>query len=505
MFATPSLPSLPREFPTISKRGGAVAVAAALALLSGGAAMPAHAATFTPLYNFGVTDASQNFPSGQLALGRDGNFYGTMNNNRAQIFKITPAGKETVEWVSPSENVQPETADVCYSGLTLGPGGLLYGACQQYSISGTDWDTAGAIFSYNPKLGQNGFKVLHAFAPINANGQSVYPSALIEGDDDNLYGVVQGVGQGANPLGFVFKISPSGALTVLHAFQGQDANDGAFPNGPLTLGADGNFYGTTQQGGISGQQNGGTAFQITPQGKVTILYYFPNGGGPEAGLTQGLDGNFYGTTYNGGTNSKGTVFQLTPSGTMTVLHNFNQATDKGAYPTHVLTLAPKGNLYGVLTDYNAGGLGPASLFRITTKGAYTDLYSDGDVCRTNAVAANGCLLSSPLALDPSGAFYGTAQQGGSEGRGVFYRLNANVQPFVGLEVPLGKPGSAVGILGRNLKTATAVSFNGIAASFTIDGYGYIKATVPGGATSGYVTVTMPSGTLQSNAPFTVEP
>jgi uncharacterized repeat protein (TIGR03803 family) len=394
---------------------------------------------------------------------------------------------------------------VCYSGLTLGPSGLLYGACQQYSISGTDWDTAGVIFSYNPKSLQNGFKVLYAFAPINANGQSVYPGPLTEGDDGNLYGVVQGVGQGANPLGFVFKMTSGGALTILHAFQGQTANDGAFPNGPLTLGADGNFYGTTQQGGVSGQQNGGTAFQITPQGKVTILYYFPNGGGPVAGLTQGLDGNFYGTTYNGGTNSKGTVFQLTPSGTMTVLHNFNQATDKGAYPTHVLTLAPNGNLYGVLTDYNAGGLGPASLFRITTKGAYTDLYADGDVCRTNAVAANGCLLSSPLALDPNGSFYGITEQGGSEGRGVFYRLSAVINPFVSLEFPVGRQGHAVGILGRGLETATGVSFNGKPASFTIKGGEFIEATAPSGATTGYVTVTTPSGTFTSNVPFNVQP
>jgi uncharacterized repeat protein (TIGR03803 family) len=501
MFATPSL-RLRTHANRQLKRHGALP---ALALLCAGAAGPTQAATFTPLYNFGVTDATQNFPAGQLALGRDGNFYGTMNNNRAQIFKISPDGAETVEWVSPSGSVQPETADVCYSGLTLGPGGLLYGACQQYSISGTDWDTSGIIFSYNPKLGQKGFKVLYAFAPINPNGQSVYPSPLTEGDDGNLYGVVQGVGQGSNPLGFVFKISSSGALTVLHAFGGQDANDGASPNGPLVLGTDGNFYGTTLQGGIAGQQNGGTAFQITPQGKVTILYYFPNGSVPYAGLTQGLDGNFYGTTYNGGTNSKGTVFQLTPSGAMTVLHNFDQATDKGAYPTHVLTLAPNGNLYGVLTDYNAGGLGPASLFRITTKGAYTDLYADGDVCRTNAVAANGCLLSSPLALDPNGSFYGITQQGGSEGRGVFYHLFDSLRPFVSLEVSVGGIGHTVGILGRSLGTATAVSFNGKPASFKIGGNGFIEATIPSGATTGYVTVTTPSGTFSSNVPFNVQP
>jgi hypothetical protein len=85
MFAMPTLPFAERTIRQ-HKRHGALP---ALALLCAGAAQ---AATFTPLYNFGMTDASQNFPAGQLALGRDGNFYGAMNNNRAQIFKISLDG-----------------------------------------------------------------------------------------------------------------------------------------------------------------------------------------------------------------------------------------------------------------------------------------------------------------------------------------------------------------------------------------------------------------------------
>ena len=99
----------------------------------------------------------------------------------------------------------------------------------------------------------------------------------------------------------------------------------------LVQGNDGNLYGTTASGGTNGvncQSGGcGTVFKITLTGALTTLYRFTggtDGSFPAAGLVQGTDGNFYGTTYlgQGGANNFGTVFKITPSGSLTTLYSF---------------------------------------------------------------------------------------------------------------------------------------------------------------------------------------
>ena len=102
--------------------------------------------------------------------------------------------------------------------------------------------------------------------------------------------------------------------TNLHSFAGRP-NDGRNPSAGLVQGTDSNFYGTTSDGGADGD---GTVFQISPSGGYTNLYSFaghPNdGANPYAALVQGTDSNFYGTTSDGGVNDDGTVFQISPSG-----------------------------------------------------------------------------------------------------------------------------------------------------------------------------------------------
>jgi hypothetical protein len=68
---------------------------------------------------------------------------------------------------------------------------------------------------------------------------------------------------------------------------------------------------------------------------------------------------------------------------------------------------------------------------------------------------------------------------------------------------MGKVGTRVIILGNNLTSSTSVTFNGVAAEFTVESDTYIKATVPKGATTGEVSVVTPSGTLKSNPQFVV--
>jgi uncharacterized repeat protein (TIGR03803 family) len=141
------------------------------------------------------------------------------------------------------------------------------------------------------------------------------------------------------------------SLKTLHAFSALKAN----PNAPLLQARDGSFYGTTQgDGPFSG--GGGTVFKLTPGGVLTILHAFdcsPEGCGPFAALLQASDGNFYGTTQGGGAFGNGsrfgggTVFKLTPSGVLTTLHDFDCGTEgAGCLPSTALLQASDGNFYG---------------------------------------------------------------------------------------------------------------------------------------------------------------
>jgi uncharacterized repeat protein (TIGR03803 family) len=488
------------------KHSGMAAIAltmlAAVAILAG-MAIPAQAQTYTPLYAFGAVDTTQNGPNGQLALGRDGNFYGTINQNISEIYRITPEGTETLLWAAGTS----PNGSVCYSGLTLGSDGLLYGTCEMWN----GWiDNGGIIFKYDPSQGQDGFTILYSFPSVE---NTYSPSPLTLGTDGNFYGTTYGSGY-TSTWGTFFQITPAGKFTTLHTFQGYPENEPGEPSGPLTLGANGNFYGTSQAGGYPDDYNGGTVYEITPKGKVTLLYSFPNTGPylPVAGVTQGADGKFYGTTNNGGTYGEGAIFQWASKGKINCLHYFNRPTDNAGFPTLPITLGSDGNLYEADSDYINGNYGPEeSFFEITTKGVYTDLFNllvPGGSCDENTV--NGCLLTSPLALHPNGTFYGTTLEGGvyegeGIGRGVFYSLNTGLKPYIILQFPLGPIGTTLGIFGQGFTTATAVEFNGTTASFTVVSDTYLEVTIPVGATVGYVTVAEPSGTLKSAVKFTPKP
>ena len=225
---------------------------------------------------------------------------------------------------------------------------------------------------------------LHDFCSQTNCADGMFPvGGLVQGNDGNFYGTTtQG---GAHNQGTVFVISGGGSFSVLHSFQG---TDGTEPFAGLVQGTDGNFYGTTFSNGPIGY---GTVFKITPAGVLTTLYGFSSGdGGEPAGtLVQGTDGNFYGTTVGGGHNSNcdgldacGTVFKITPGGVLTTLYNFcSQAncTD-GVEPYAGLVQAGDGNFYGTTwlggTNCRPGLLGGCgTVFKITPSGTFTSLYS----------------------------------------------------------------------------------------------------------------------------------
>ncbi len=155
-------------------------------------------------------------------------------------------------------------------------------------------------------------------------------AALIQGSDGNYYGTTVGGGapniQNTAGHGTIFEMSPAGALlqsVTVHQSNGEPGD----PRAPLIQASNGNFYGTSYEGG--GDTNAGTIFEFTPAGVVTVLHSFVGGAGntgdrPYDGLLQGSDGNFYGTTEYGGTAELGTVFKITPSWRLYGLGQFHR-------------------------------------------------------------------------------------------------------------------------------------------------------------------------------------
>ncbi len=266
------------------------------------------------------------------------------------------------------------------------------------------------------------------------NGESPQ-SSLTQGTDGNFYGTTAFGGGNDNceavTCGTVFKITPEGTLTTMHSF---DAADGGFPFGGLVQAADGNFYGTTE---INGANGGGTVFKITPQAPYTLttLYSFCSqydcfdGSGPVAGLVQGADGNFYGTTYSGGNSNNncpsfqvqgcGTVFKITSTGALTPLYSFCSLPNcpDGNEPFAGLVQGSDGNFYG--TTEGGGANGGGTVFKITTTGTLTTLHS---FC-SQPSCADGEGPKAGLVQGTDGNFYGTTQSGGTFGEGTVFRIN----------------------------------------------------------------------------------
>jgi uncharacterized repeat protein (TIGR03803 family) len=252
---------------------------------------------------------------------------------------------------------------------------------------------------------------------------SVPVTGLVQGTDGNFYGTT--LNGGANGDGTVFKITASGTLTTLHSF---DGTDGEQPYAALIQATDGNLYGTTDGGGANGQ---GTVFKITRSGTLTTLYNFCSlsgctDGEAANGLIQATDGNFYGTALFGGANGQGTVFKITPSGSLTTLYTFcaqSNCTD-GSEPFWGLVEAADGNFYGTTSGGGANGIsngGYGTVFKITSSGTLTTLYS---FC-SQSDCTDGIDPYAGLVQATNGNFYGTTTSGGANiNGGTVFRITS---------------------------------------------------------------------------------
>ncbi len=239
---------------------------------------------------------------------------------------------------------------------------------------------------------------------------------------------------------FTAVVSAQTNLTVLVNFNG---TNGSWPYCDLVQGSDGNLYGTTYYGGnllLNSGTGYGSVFKVTLGGTLTTLtnFNFTNGAEPYAGVVQGNDGNFYGTTQLGGTNgNNGTLYRITTNGTLTTMVYFNLT--NGGSPYAPLLLAADGNFYGT-TASGTAGTNDGTIFKFSTNSGLTTL-----------AAFNGTDGEAPyagLTQGTNGLFYGTTTTGGFDGYGIVYSVttNGNLSTVEEFEPPSPSPANPYGSL-----------------------------------------------------------
>ncbi|HKN00965.1 MAG TPA: choice-of-anchor tandem repeat GloVer-containing protein [Candidatus Binataceae bacterium] len=439
------------------------------------------------LHSFAGTDGE--IPDASLIQGGDGNFYGTTDgagadvggtNANGTVFKITPSGTLTTLYsfcsqANCTDGAHPEArliqgSDGNFYGTTRCGGANVHVGADPCWTNPGGMNPGGTVFKITPS---GTLTNLYSFCSVVdlSNGlctDGAWPVAgLIQGSDGNFYGTTSAGGANPNGVknvpgtpnvpgtgtpngrGTVFRLTPSGTLTSLYSFCSQaDCIDGEKPLARLIQGSDGNFYGTTESGG--GAKRGGTVFKITPSGTLTTLYSFcsqadcTDGASPN-GVIQGGDGNFYGTTTDGGANRiGGTVFKITPSGTLTTLYSFCPDCSDGASPNGVIQ-GGDGNFYGTTT----GGPGNevSTVFKLTPSGKLTTLYSfcsqRGTCTCTDGDGPNDLIQGS------DGNFYGTTSvggangyeyEGGAKGYGTVFKVGASLPTPTNTPTATSTPG-----------------------------------------------------------------
>ncbi len=295
------------------------------------------------------------------------------------------------------------------NAITQGTDKHFYGTSQYGGVT-----SAEAGFSYGNgsafKIGSTGaISLLYSFY-IHTG---YYPyGRIVQGPDGQFYGTTYYGGYYDH--GTIYKINANGNVTILHHFNNaQPLYEGNYPQAELIVGKDGSLYGASFNGGLYGY---GTIFKISTSGAFTILYNLKNSQGTNivAPLLQGTDGNFYGVCSNGGANGRGTIFKL--AGTkMTILHQFTNANGQATYPQFGLAQDMTGNLYGA--TYYGGANNAGALYEVNTTGtSFNTIYSfTSSAGNTGNYPYAGLLYS-------GGMMYGMAQSGGANGYGTIFKF-----------------------------------------------------------------------------------
>ena len=452
----------------------------ALAVFCAPACLPSSAQVFTKLVDFSQTDDPEPYEM-QLQQDWHGDLWGTSAAFSGSTFTMTRSGQLSTIYSFGTYGVG------VFGGL-LGLDGNFYGILQLGGTNGL-----GSIYKLTP---EGVYTDLHDF---NFTEGQFPIGPLLLGPDGFFYGGTVSGGNSTNcqqfGCGVIYKISPTGEFRVVYNFDGLH---GQTPFGGLSLASDGKFYGTTESG--LGKTSFGTVFSLTPSGEFRLIHAFTEslgGATPWAGVVQGPDGWFYGTTAAGGINQAGIVYKIAPSGQFINLHSFDFLAD-GGNPLSDLTLGTDGNLYGTTwANGNDPNCTPpcGTIFQVTPGGAFTNLHT--------FIGSDGSGLQVPLTQHTNGKFYGTASYGGANQWGTGYSLDMGLGPFLRLQDPAGSAGSTTYILGVGLVGTSSVTFNDVAASFEVRSDTFMTAIVPAGAATGPVKAITPHGVLVSSGNFHV--
>lgn len=325
------------------------------------------AGELTTLYSLADDGSEGNTIFGRLMQTPDGNLYGTTffgtDAGLGSLFRLTPDGTFTILHKFGGGEPNPATP---YTGVTLGPDGLIYGTTMRGGA-----DDRGTIFRI--ATDGTGFTVLHEFD--GSDGENPQGALIVA--EGMLYGTTA-IG-GARNRGTIYRISTAGAFELLYSFPAfssvqdeQGVNDvGANPRASLLYSAlDQNFYGTAYFGGAHGH---GTLFRFDPDsGTAEAVHAF---GGPSfsasrpmSSVVQDAAGNFYGTSEVGGYLNGGAAWRVAPDGSFSLLHGFTGASIDGHTPMAGLLLA-NGTLYGVSSSDTVGGDGTIFTLDLGSGGA----------------------------------------------------------------------------------------------------------------------------------------
>jgi uncharacterized repeat protein (TIGR03803 family) len=463
----------------------------ALAVITFSLAVSVQAQTVTVIGDFNWPAAAA--PTAPIQA-TDGNFYGSAGGGafgQGVIYRMSPGGKISPLYNFCSQPGCPDGTDGTSSPI-LGSDGSLYGINEHGGSN-----DSGVIY----KLTLEGeLTVLSNLCPAISCSGGTRSYGLLEGSDGNFYGTTfQG---GAFNGGTIFRISPTGDLQVLYSFCAlTDCADGWLPQAPPIQGIDGNYYGVVTGGG---SMQGGLLYRLTPSGTYSIVRNFCTyatgsctGAQPES-IVQDAGGNFFGVAEFAGVHGYGSIFEITATHQYKILHSLDAVT---GYPLPGLALASDGNVYGK-TEGSPSGLNFGTLFEVTAQGDYTRFYTFED-CQLGELPWWG-----PLFQGTDGRLYGGTIGGGSQcgelnTAGTIFAVDNGLSRLVRTAPTAGKVGKTVLILGQDLTGTSSVTFNGVPATFAVESDTYIKATVPAGATTGVISVVTPGATLKSNPQFVV--
>jgi uncharacterized repeat protein (TIGR03803 family) len=401
-------------------RAKAATILSVVLLLAGGA----WAGSEKVLYSFaGGSDGANPYDTGVLVRDRSGNFYGTTYQGGScgagTAFELSSGGEETVlhNFCLGNDGGYP------FGGLILDASGNVYGTAE-----GGGPTNGGIVFELKRKAnGEWSENVLHFFGGPDGKGPF---DGLTMDAAGNLYGTASEGGTEVAFGGVVFEISSSRTYSVLYNFCSlAGCSDGYLPLGGVTVDRTGNIYGTTSEGGPSGQ---GTVFELSKSGNAwteTVLHGFAGGhsdgayplyASPTLGTRKvgsKWERVIFGVTTAGGASDQGAAFEMTKSTTgwtFTLLHSFS--TRSGGTSPYGTLVNIKGKLFGTAGSNGSSCCG--TLFELSQK---NEAWIETVLHNFTGGGDGGSPLSGVVA-DSHGTLYGVTNIGGKDTYGAVYRV-----------------------------------------------------------------------------------